>query len=421
MTDLAYAFEEGAGTTAAEILGGLELTGVPGWAAGRHGTAMYANGQLGPEWDPMSAAGDFTVMFDFYIVSNAGYTIFMSGGIGNPQIAPGGGAFEWYPFGINVAADQFPVATWRNMALVANGTARRVYLDGVLVGSAVTATPTGGDPIQLLGYPGLAPNARMDNLRFFDSALTVEEIADLAGTDVAGSEPPANLPPTANAGSNQSAFVGQQITLSGSGTDTDGTIASYSWTQTSGPAVVLGGAGATRTFTPTVAGSYVFALVVTDDDGAQSIPDSITVTISAIPQEPSSTVSTRAFGMIEKAVRQAIVAKMPDADGHVGGDLSYDVAEDDFYIWIGLIPGIGVDEIYGQWTVDIDVFARTYSQAMRRALDLEAIFVTRGGHRTPEMRIDNVYQNETPAERPWDDESSSRIGATYVFTARRPG
>lgn len=133
------------------------------------------------------------------------------------------------------------------------------------------------------------------------------------------------------------------------------------------------------------------------------------------------TDSTNPFGMIEKAVKQAIIAKMPDAEGKVGGDLSYDVATDDFYIWIGLIPGGGNGEIFGQWAVDIDVFAKTYSAAMRRALLLEAIFVTRGGHRTAEMRIDGVTQNEIPSERPWDDESSSRVGATYVFTARRPG
>lgn len=132
-------------------------------------------------------------------------------------------------------------------------------------------------------------------------------------------------------------------------------------------------------------------------------------------------MSQSAFGMIEKAVRQLIIAKMPEADGKVGGDLSYDPTTQDFFIWLALIPSSGVSDTEGQWTVDVDIFARTYSQAMRRALDLEPLLTTRGGHRTPEMRLDNVYQNEYPAERPWDDESSSRVGATYVFTARRPG
>lgn len=128
-----------------------------------------------------------------------------------------------------------------------------------------------------------------------------------------------------------------------------------------------------------------------------------------------------AFGMIEKAVAQIIETRMPDTEGKVGGDLSYDASVDDLFIWVALIPGAGVSDLEGQWAVDIDIFAKTYSQAMRRSLDLEPILTARGGHRTTEMLIDNVTQNEYPAERPWDDESSSRVGATYVFTARRSG
>ena len=52
-----------------------------------------------------------------------------------------------------------------------------------------------------------------------------------------------NNPPTANAGNDQTvteldaSLNSTVVTLSGSGTDTDGTISSYSWTQISGPAV----------------------------------------------------------------------------------------------------------------------------------------------------------------------------------------
>jgi hypothetical protein len=58
---------------------------------------------------------------------------------------------------------------------------------------------------------------------------------------------------------------------------------------------------------------------------------------------------------------------------------------------------------------------------MRRALQIEAALLAPGGLRTPEMRLDFGMQNSYPVERPWDDESSARIGSTYVFTARRPG
>lgn len=127
------------------------------------------------------------------------------------------------------------------------------------------------------------------------------------------------------------------------------------------------------------------------------------------------------FGMVERAVRQLIVEKMPDADGKIGGDLSFDAAVDDFYIFIALVPGGGNGEIFGEWAVDVDVFDQNYTQAMRRALQIEAFLIKSGGHRTAEMRLDFGAQNAYPAERPWDDESSARIGSTYVFTARRPG
>lgn len=125
------------------------------------------------------------------------------------------------------------------------------------------------------------------------------------------------------------------------------------------------------------------------------------------------------FGMVERAVKQLIIAKMPDAEGNIGGDLSFDAAEDDFYVFIALVPGGGNGLTEGEWAVDIDVFDQNYTQAMRRALALEALLIKPGGHRTAEMILDFGTQNEYPAERPWDDESSARIGATYVFSARR--
>lgn len=124
------------------------------------------------------------------------------------------------------------------------------------------------------------------------------------------------------------------------------------------------------------------------------------------------------FGLIELALQQLIEDRLEGAQGKVGGDLSYDASQD-FYVWIGLVPGGGSsNEIEGEWTVDIAVFGTNYIETMRRALDLEAALVG-PRHRTAEMRIDNCYVNTLPTERPWDDENVYRIEATYVFTARR--
>ncbi|HFB66691.1 MAG TPA: hypothetical protein ENJ60_14245, partial [Aeromonadales bacterium] len=54
---------------------------------------------------------------------------------------------------------------------------------------------------------------------------------------------PVNNAPSANAGSDQSVDEETTVTLTGSGTDTDGSIVSYSWTQLSGSMVTIQDAG----------------------------------------------------------------------------------------------------------------------------------------------------------------------------------
>jgi hypothetical protein len=108
-----------------------------------------------------------------------------------------------------------------------------------------------------------------------------------------GSAPPAptppvtNNPPTANAGADQTVNAGVSVTLQGSGADTNGTIASYAWTQTAGPAVALTGAStASPTFTaPATAAGLTFQLTVTDNQQATHA-DTITVTVNAVVAAP---------------------------------------------------------------------------------------------------------------------------------------
>ena len=83
---------------------------------------------------------------------------------------------------------------------------------------------------------------------------------------------PTNLPPVANAGPDQGVDEGDRVQLVGTGTDSDGTVASFRWVQTAGPAVTLSGASTARAeFTApavTTATALRFQLTVTDDDGA---------------------------------------------------------------------------------------------------------------------------------------------------------
>ena len=81
----------------------------------------------------------------------------------------------------------------------------------------------------------------------------------------------ANLAPVANAGANKSLILPtNSVKLLGSAKDSDGTIASYKWSQYGGPttATISNGTTATATVSNLKAGSYYFRLTVKDNDGA---------------------------------------------------------------------------------------------------------------------------------------------------------
>lgn len=105
----------------------------------------------------------------------------------------------------------------------------------------------------------------------------------------AGTEnPTTNALPVANAGPDKSTTLPvNSIKLYGSGTDSDGSIVSYKWTQDSGPtAVISDGETATATISGLVAGKYSFRLTVQDDDGGTHY-DNILVEVNTSEAESS--------------------------------------------------------------------------------------------------------------------------------------
>ena len=118
--------------------------------------------------------------------------------------------------------------------------------------------------------------------------FTVTDNDGAIGTDTVtiAVEAEVNLPPIASAGANQSVGAGANVTLNGAGSsDSDGSIVSYAWTQTSGPAVILSGASTTTaTFSApynSIATTFVFRLTVTDNDG-DTDTDDISISVSAV-------------------------------------------------------------------------------------------------------------------------------------------
>lgn len=114
----------------------------------------------------------------------------------------------------------------------------------------------------------------------------------------------ANKPPIADAGSDQTVAEGVTVTLNGSNSsDPDGTIASYSWTQVSGPAVSLSSTTAARpTFvTPDVGtggAALTFRLTVTDRAGATA-SDTCIVNVTWVNQPPTANVGASTISVTE--------------------------------------------------------------------------------------------------------------------------
>src|SRR5438128_1121741 len=100
--------------------------------------------------------------------------------------------------------------------------------------------------------------------------------------------PSPNTVPVANAGPNQSVTGGVLVSLNGSASsDSDGTIASYTWSQTAGTAVTLSSTTTAQpTFTAPVAaaaGTLTFSLRVTDERGGLSAPATVSITVNPPP------------------------------------------------------------------------------------------------------------------------------------------
>jgi flagellar basal body rod protein FlgC len=94
-----------------------------------------------------------------------------------------------------------------------------------------------------------------------------------------------NLAPVANAGANKTITLPtSSTTLNGSGTDADGTIATYLWQQVTGPSVSTFSAtnAAGITVSSLVAGLYTYRLTVTDNDNATAT-DLVTVRVNNAP------------------------------------------------------------------------------------------------------------------------------------------
>ncbi|AHM63624.1 hypothetical protein D770_26905 [Flammeovirgaceae bacterium 311] len=107
-----------------------------------------------------------------------------------------------------------------------------------------------------------------------------------------GSSTTTNSAPTANAGSDKSITLPtNSITLYGAASDSDGSIASTTWTKVNGPSASMSGTSTlSLKLSSLVAGTYTFRLTAKDNGGATK-SDDVVVTVKSSTSDPVSTTN----------------------------------------------------------------------------------------------------------------------------------
>jgi len=122
--------------------------------------------------------------------------------------------------------------------------------------------------------------------------------SDTITVNVSDVPPPPNQVPTANAGDDQTVEGLTTVTLTGSGSDSDGIINSYLWEQTAGTQISLSNANSTvATFLAPDVNSdetLTFEFTVTDNEGSVD-SDSITVTVTIRNKPPVANAGNSQF------------------------------------------------------------------------------------------------------------------------------
>ena len=121
--------------------------------------------------------------------------------------------------------------------------------------------------------------------RIFSQLVVLFFAMQLVACSTEDETPSANVLPTVSAGSDLTVDEQKNVTLSGSGTDSDGSIVSYAWSQTAGTSVSISGADtATASFVApalTEDETLSFSLKVTDNDGGAA-SDTVDVVVEDV-------------------------------------------------------------------------------------------------------------------------------------------
>ncbi len=183
---------------------------------------------------------------------------------------------EWTKYTVNVTTAGVYTLGARVSSQNANSSFR-VEMDGVTIATIAVPNTGGYQSWQTVSKPDIYLTAGIKVMRiyFITGGFNINYLSFTSSTV-------SNYPPVANAGADISITLpANSTTLSGSGTDQDGTVTAYQWTKVSGPAASITTAtSSSTTVTGLTQGVYTFELKVTDNNAATGT-DIVQVTVNA--------------------------------------------------------------------------------------------------------------------------------------------
>lgn len=132
-------------------------------------------------------------------------------------------------------------------------------------------------------------------------------------------DPPANTAPTVTL-SNQTVTVGDTVTMTAVGTDSESADSSltYTFTKVTGPAIVMTGSGDTRTFIASTEGTLEIGVIASDGElsSVQAVATIIVEAGTGTPPTTTNTLNVRMAGIADgpKTLAVVDVATMPTID-----------------------------------------------------------------------------------------------------------
>lgn len=171
--------------------------------------------------------------------------------------------------------------------------------DPITFAWTVTHQPS-GNPVTLNDPTSPAPTFYADVQGDYIGTLVVTDSLGAAGSDTV-TVSFNNLPPVADAGTSQSALVGETVILDGTSSyDPNGDPITYAWAIVTAPAgsaaTIISPASATASFVPDFEGLYIVQLKVNDGQ-VDSEPDTVQIQATSVQTEATTAIETAQDGI----------------------------------------------------------------------------------------------------------------------------